>query len=289
MTVEEFLNKTENMVIVDYDLDKETGYVEVKFSRNTGGSINYVFENNGAIIFSATPKDGNPRWYETAHQLDLSEIRDFCKGYENLELYYYSKSNGVFPVESVERKEYNYSGDGDGHYEACHIECSENPVAKSLDNIEKINVDDYEDFFESLNKKFNESTPSAKALRFKISNCLTYDKRDSGREQWAIDEDIEFDKALGIGLDKSFSFSELKSIINELPEKMETYFKEHNDRPNRVNTECMLNEIRDDSYWHPACIVKFDKIDTYDTGNRIGNYIELFIQFDYKSLEQAFN
>jgi hypothetical protein len=288
MTVEEFLNKTENMVIVDYDLDKETGYVEVKFGRNTGGSINYVFENNGVIILSSTPKDSNPRWYETAHQLDLSEIRDFCKGYENLELYYYSKSNGIFPVESVRRIEYDYSDDGDGHYEACHIECSENPVAKSLDNIEKINVDDYEDFFESLNK-FNESTPSVRALRFKISNCLTYDKRDSGREQWEIDEDIEFDKALGIGLDKSFSFSELKSVINELPEKMENYFKEHNEHPNRVNTECMLNEIRDDSYWRPACIVKIDKIDTYETGNRIGNYIELFIQFDYKSLEQAFN
>ncbi len=158
MTVEEFLDKTENMVIADYDLDKETGYVEVEFGRNTVGAINYVFENNGVLIFSATPKDNNPRWYKTAHQLELSEIREFCKGYENLELYYYSKSNGIFPVEKVELVEYNYSYDGDGHYEACHIECSEKPVARILDNIERINVDDYEDYadlFESLMEKYN--------------------------------------------------------------------------------------------------------------------------------------
>ena len=157
MTVKEFLNKTENMVISDYDLNEETGFVEVNFSGDIYGGVNYVFENNGALIFSATPKNNNPRWYENAHKLDLSEIRELCKGHENLELYYYSKSNGVFSVKNVTQFEYDYSDDGDGHYEACHIECSENPVAKSLDNIEKINVDDYEDFFESLNKKFNES------------------------------------------------------------------------------------------------------------------------------------
>ena len=157
MTVKEFLNKTENMVISDYDLNEETGFVEVNFGGDIYDGINYVFENNGALIFSATPKNNNPRWYEAAHKLDLSEIRELCKGHENLELYYYSKSNGVFSVKNVTQFEYDYSDDGDGHYEACHIECSENPVAKSLDNIEKINVDDYEDFFESLNKKFNES------------------------------------------------------------------------------------------------------------------------------------
>ena len=157
MTVKEFLNKTENMVISDYDLNEETGFVEVNFGGDIYGGVNYVFENNGALIFSATPKNNNPRWHETAHKLDLSEIRELCKGYENLELYYYSKSNGVFSVKNVTQFEYDYSDDGDGHYEACNIKCSENPVAKSLDNIEKINVDDYEDFFESLNKKFNES------------------------------------------------------------------------------------------------------------------------------------
>lgn len=157
MTVKEFLNKTENMVISDYDLNKETGFVEVKFGRGIYGGINYVFENNGALIFSATPKNNNPRWYESAHRLDLSEIRELCKGHENLELYYYSKSSGVFSVKNVTQFEYDYSDDGDGHYEACHIECSENPAAKSLNEIEKINIDDYEDFFESLNKKFNES------------------------------------------------------------------------------------------------------------------------------------
>ena len=157
MTVKEFLNKTENMVISDYDLNEETGFVEVNFGGDIYGGVNYVFENNGALIFSATPKNNNPRWYEAAHKLDLSEIRELCKGHENLELYYYSKSNGVFSVKNVTQFEYDYSDDGDGHYEACNIKCSENPVAKSLDNIEKINVDDYEDFFESLNKKFNES------------------------------------------------------------------------------------------------------------------------------------
>ena len=149
MTVKEFLNKTENMIISDYDLNEETGFVEVNFGGDIYGGVNYVFENNGALIFSATPKNNNPRWHETAHKLDLSEIRELCKGYENLELYYYSKSNGVFSVKNVTQFEYDYSDDGDGHYEACHIKCSENPVAKSLDNIEKINVDDYEDFFES--------------------------------------------------------------------------------------------------------------------------------------------
>ena len=157
MTVKEFLNKTENMVISDYDLNEETGFVEVNFGGDIYGGINYVFENNGALIFSATPKNNNPRWYETAHKLDLSEIRELCKGYENLELYYYSKSNGVFSVKSVTQFEYNYSDDGDGHYEACNIKCSAEPVAKSLNEIEKINIDDYEDFFESLNK-FNGST-----------------------------------------------------------------------------------------------------------------------------------
>lgn len=157
MTVKEFLNKTENMVISDYDLNEETGFVEVNFGGDIYGGVNYVFENNGALIFSATPKNNNPRWYEAAHKLDLSEIRELCKGHENLELYYYSKSNGVFSVKNVTQFEYDYSDDGDGHYEACHIECSENPAAKSLNEIEKINVDDYEDFFESLNKKFNES------------------------------------------------------------------------------------------------------------------------------------
>ena len=101
MTVKEFLNKTENMVISDYDLNEETGFVEVKFGRDIYGGINYVFENNGALIFSATPKNNNPRWYQTAHKLDLSEIRELCKGHENLELYYYSKSNGVFSVKNV--------------------------------------------------------------------------------------------------------------------------------------------------------------------------------------------
>lgn len=157
MTVKEFLNKTEDMVISDYDLNEETGFVEVSFGEDIYGGVNYVFENNGALIFSATPKNNNPRWYEAAHKLDLSEIRELCKGHENLELYYYSKSNGVFSVKNVTQFEYDYSDDGDGHYEACHIECSENPAAKSLNEIEKINVDDYEDFFESLNKKFNES------------------------------------------------------------------------------------------------------------------------------------
>lgn len=156
MTVKEFLNKTENMVISDYDLNEETGFVEVNFGGDIYGGINYVFENNGALIFSATPKNNNPRWYQTAHQLDLSEIRELCKGHENLELYYYSKSNGVFSVKSVTQFEYDYSDDGDGHYEACNIRCSTEPVAKSLNEIEKINIDDYEDFFESLNK-FNES------------------------------------------------------------------------------------------------------------------------------------
>ena len=168
MTVKEFLNKTENMIISDYDLNEETGFVEVNFGGDIYGGINYVFENNGALIFSATPKNNNPRWYEAAHQLDLSEIRELCKGYENLELYYYSKSNGVFSVKNVTQFEYDYSDDGDGHYEACHIECSENPVAKSLDNIEKINVDDYEDFFESLNKKFNESNLKEDVSELKI-------------------------------------------------------------------------------------------------------------------------
>lgn len=160
MTVKEFLNKTENMVISDYDLNEETGFVEVKFGRDIYGGVNYVFENNGALIFSATPKNNNPRWYETAHKLDLSEIRELCKGHENLELYYYSKSNGVFSVKSVTQFEYDYSDDGDGHYEACNIKCSAEPVAKSLNDIEKINVDDYEDFFENLNFKkiLNEST-----------------------------------------------------------------------------------------------------------------------------------
>lgn len=157
MTVKEFLNKTENMIISDYDLNEETGFVEVNFGGDIYGGINYVFENNGALIFSATPKNNNPRWYQTAHQLDLSEIRELCKGHENLELYYYSKSNGVFSVKSVTQFEYDYSDDGDGHYEACNIKCSTNPVAKSLNDIKKINIDDYEDFFESLNK-FNEST-----------------------------------------------------------------------------------------------------------------------------------
>ena len=157
MTVKEFLNKTENMVISDYDLNEETGFVEVNFGGDIYGGINYVFENNGALIFSATPKNNNPRWYQTAHQLDLSEIRELCKGHENLELYYYSKSNGVFSVKSVTQFEYDYSDDGDGHYEACNIKCSANPVAKSLNDIKKINIDDYEDFFESLNK-FNGST-----------------------------------------------------------------------------------------------------------------------------------
>lgn len=160
MTVKEFLNKTENMVISDYDLNEETGFVEVKFGKDIYGGVNYVFENNGALIFSATPKNNNPRWYETAHKLDLSEIRELCKGHENLELYYYSKSNGVFSVKSVTQFEYDYSDDGDGHYEACNIKCSAEPIAKSLNDIEKINIDDYEDFFESLNFKkiLNEST-----------------------------------------------------------------------------------------------------------------------------------
>ena len=157
MTVKEFLNKTENMIISDYDLNEETGFVEVNFGGDIYGGVNYVFENNGALIFSATPKNNNPRWHEAAHKLDLSEIRELCKGHENLELYYYSKSNGVFSIKNITQFEYDYSDDGDGHYEACHIECSENPAAKSLNEIEKINVDDYEDFFESLNKKFNES------------------------------------------------------------------------------------------------------------------------------------
>lgn len=160
MTVKEFLNKTENMIISDYDLNEETGFVEVNFGGDIYGGVNYVFENNGALIFSATPKNNNPRWYETAHKLDLSEIRELCKGHENLELYYYSKSNGVFSVKNVTQFEYDYSDDGDGHYEACNIKCSVEPIAKSLNDIEKINVDDYEDFFESLNFKkiLNEST-----------------------------------------------------------------------------------------------------------------------------------
>lgn len=174
MTVKEFLNKTENMVISDYDLNEETGFVEVNFGRDIYGGINYVFENNGALIFSATPKNNNPRWYETAHQLDLSEIRELCKGHENLELYYYSKSNGVFSVKSITQFEYDYSDDGDGHYEACNIRCSTEPVAKSLNEIEKINIDDYEDFFESLNK-FNESNLKEDISELKIetlSNSL---------------------------------------------------------------------------------------------------------------------
>ena len=175
MTVKEFLNKTENMVISDYDLNEETGFVEVNFGGDIYGGVNYVFENNGALIFSATPKNNNPKWHEAAHKLDLSEIRELCKGYENLELYYYSKSNGVFSVKNVTQFEYDYSDDGDGHYEACHIKCSAEPVAKSLNEIEKINVDDYEDFFESLNKKFNESNLKENISELKtetLSNSL---------------------------------------------------------------------------------------------------------------------
>ena len=175
MTVKEFLNKTENMVISDYDLNEETGFVEVNFGGDIYGGVNYVFENNGALIFSATPKNNNPRWYEAAHKLDLSEIRELCKGHENLELYYYSKSNGVFSVKNVTQFEYDYSDDSDGHYEACHIKCSAEPIAKSLNDIEKINVDDYEDFFESLNKKFNESNLKEDISELKIetlSNSL---------------------------------------------------------------------------------------------------------------------
>ena len=134
MTVKEFLNKTENMIISDYDLNEETGFVEVNFGGDIYGGVNYVFENNGALIFSATPKNNNPRWYEAAHKLDLSEIRELCKGHENLELYYYSKSNGVFSVKNVTQFEYDYSDDGDGHYEACNIKCSAEPIAKSLND-----------------------------------------------------------------------------------------------------------------------------------------------------------
>ena len=172
MTVKEFLNKTENIVISDYDLNEETGFVEVRFGRGIYGGINYVFENNGALIFSATPKNNNPRWYESAHRLDLSEIRELCKGHENLELYYYSKSSGVFSVKSVTKFVYDYSDD---YYEACNIRCSTEPVAKSLNEIEKINIDDYEDFFESLNKKFNESNLKEDVSELKIetlSNSL---------------------------------------------------------------------------------------------------------------------
>ena len=90
------------------------------------------------------------RCYVFSIALSSPEIRELCKGHENLELYYYSKSNGVFSVEDVTQFEYDYSDDGDGHYEACHIKCSAEPTAKSLNDIEKINIDDYEDFFESL-------------------------------------------------------------------------------------------------------------------------------------------
>ena len=140
----------------------------------------------------------------------------------------------------------------------------------------------------NFKKIFNESANSADGLRFKISSCLTYDKSDSGREQWRIDEDIAFDKALGIGLDKTFSFSELQSVINGLPEKMENYFKENNKNKSIIKTECTFNKIKD-YYWHPACIVQFDRTDIYNFGDKCGDYIELFILFDYKSLEQTLN
>lgn len=132
----------------------------------------------------------------------------------------------------------------------------------------------------NFKKIYNESISSSRILRFKISNCITYDGKD--------DEDIAFDKALGIGLDKTFSFSELKSLINDLPEKMEIYFKEKNKNPNLVKVECILNGI-EDFYYHPSCKIKFDRTDIYDSGIKTGDYIELFIQFDYKSLEEALN
>ena len=42
MTVKEFLNKTENMIISDYDLNEETGFVEVNFGVDIYGGVNYV-------------------------------------------------------------------------------------------------------------------------------------------------------------------------------------------------------------------------------------------------------
>lgn len=155
MKVRDFLNITKEMSIKDFDIDEETGYVEVQYSGNYVGSIHFVFENNGALFFSVTPKDENPKWYETAHFMDLSEIREECKGYEELPLYFYSKSQGVFSIESVSKVGYNYSEDGDGTYEACKIKCSDEPVAESLDRIQKINTEDYEDFFENLMEKYN--------------------------------------------------------------------------------------------------------------------------------------
>ncbi len=150
MTGQEFLDITENIEIIDFDSGTITDHTEVHYKGNVSAGIHQVFTKGGAIIFSGRLKNDSGSWenWDTSYST-IEEMRAPCKEHPNYPIYF-EISDGVFSIESVEKVHYDYSGDGDGNYESLDITCSEEPVASSLDRLEKIDVDSYEDMFESV-------------------------------------------------------------------------------------------------------------------------------------------
>lgn len=150
MTGQEFFDLTKDITLFDYDLNKPIDVIHVK-AGGAMGQIRDAFIKDGAIIFASANKEAFNSWRSfDLTDITLDDVRNICKDNPNYTIYFASPSMGVFTIDSVKKAHYDYSEDGDGVYDVLEISCPDEPVFKSLDSVEKIDADYYDELFESV-------------------------------------------------------------------------------------------------------------------------------------------
>lgn len=129
---------------------------------------------------------------------DLSEDTNTC----DYEVVYAVPSCGTFRVLDAAQHHYDYSADGDDVYDAVDIDCEDEPLCGGKDSdIEeyfknKVDPDDYEDFFESTLKKENKLNEDIDAVYsaacYRAERVISSFIKDFGKEM----TERAFEKAL---------------------------------------------------------------------------------------------
>ena len=142
------------------------------------------------------------------YSMDENEVKDFLRDLTednntcDYEVVYAVPSAGTFKVVDAAQHHYDYSYDGDDVYDAVDIDCEDERVCGGKDSdIEdyfknKVDPDDYEDFFESIIKKDNKLNEDIDAVYFaachRAERVISSFIKDFGKEM----TERAFEKAL---------------------------------------------------------------------------------------------
>ena len=180
MTGNEFLEKTKDIKLYNYDTNEEHDYMEVECG-HTVGTVSSFYAENGVIVLSVKGDWRMSFQDEDYDESKLKKVQELCKEHPDYPMYYDLGSTGVFTINDARKVHYDYSWDGDGKYDALLIECSNEPVYKDIDALlsAHIDFDSYVDMYESIYLNSITNTP----------NCDTI---DSTCEDTYKDEELPF-------------------------------------------------------------------------------------------------